>query len=283
MKACDKQAWIASQMMDEMQKDDGSSSPNATLTHGSSPEARAKADSLKGQFFACMFQVDFPEQMELFHYIRQYEGGIFPQIAFILHDKDVYEDDGTHAEWDGEKSVEVPHLKGDLKKPHIHFVWKMRNRTTAQAMSKFLGGYWVEKVDSIEAKLAYLLHRTWESRHKHQYDFEELEGSPKLKDIVTAEKSNFVQLRAFVEMTEKGYTTAEIITEIEVLKSLTREEKNEYIAFILSHLGGLVTMQTQLWNKKYTLDKWYMAGHKQGYDDGKHYYEVLEEVGAVNV
>lgn len=283
MKASDKQAWIASQMMDEMKKDDGSSSPNATLTHGSSPEARAKADSRKGQYFACMFQTDFPEQMELFHYIRQYEGGIFPQIAYILHDKDFYEDDGTHTEWDGEKAVEVAHHKGDLKKPHIHFVWKMKNRTTAQAMSKFLGGYWVEKVESIDAHLAYLLHQTWESRHKHQYDFKELQGSPKLKDLVTAEKSNFVQLRAFIDLTVQGYTTSEILHEIEVTKSLTREEKNEYIAFVLSHLGGLVTMQNQHWNKNHTLEKWFSAGHKEGFEAGREFYDKLKEVGADNV
>lgn len=100
----------------------------------------------------CMF-VLYPESQQS---IIDYVQNNFP-CAWALHDKDTWEKDG-----DG-------HKKGDLKKPHIHFVCKFSNPRHFSGIAKELGipVEAINRCNNLYKAYVYLWHK--DTPEKYQY------------------------------------------------------------------------------------------------------------------
>jgi len=105
----------------------------------------------------CMF-VLYPEsQQAAIDYAQKY----LP-CAWALHDKDVYEKDAE----DGS------HKKGDLKKPHIHFVCKFKSARWFTAIAKELGVpvNTIRKVNNLYKAYVYLWHMLDPDKYQYSQD-----------------------------------------------------------------------------------------------------------------
>ena len=94
------------------------------------------------------------------------------RIAFIVHDKDLKEDNKTPAE------------------DHIHMMLQFDNERSLNQLAKDIGDNPQQLViwkDRVENGFSYLIHATENSRHKHQYSCDEVIANF-IKD--TLEKSN---------------------------------------------------------------------------------------------
>lgn len=109
---------------------------------------------------------DFDQQM--FHLMEEKE------VIYIRHDQDVTEE-------------------GELKKPHYHFVIKLKSACTISALSKRLGvaENMIEPIKkSFNGSLKYLIH--FKDDNKYQYDVEEVKSNSekllkRFKELVTDE------------------------------------------------------------------------------------------------
>lgn len=194
-------------------------------------EAIKAASSRRAQWFGMILYPDDPDHVWMLNYLED-KAYVF-QYAYILHDRDVWEDDGHD------------HKKGDLKKPHYHVIYKLKTRSTASAQTKFWLGVHNEAVSNPESYLMYMLHATPESRHKTPYSRDELKGVKSVLDMVTEENSNFVQLREFARMARDGATIADMIDAIESDTSKTRDDKNMALSLLLSHGTFIGVMSNQ--------------------------------------
>lgn len=114
---------------------------------------KAESKVAKKKVYQCMF-VLYPEtQSELIAYVQANFS-----CAWALHDKDLWEEDGEG------------HKKGDLKKPHVHFVCKFRSARYLSGIAKELklpeGA--INYCHNLYAAYAYLWHGN--STDKYQYD-----------------------------------------------------------------------------------------------------------------
>ena len=133
-------------------------------------------------------------------------------FAAILHDKDVYETDGTD------------HKKGDPKKPHWHVVIRFSpNALWNTAVAKDLGiePNYLEKCRNLNKALTYLVHR--DQLDKFQYDVEEVFGSESMKTILKkllTEEDEGARVLSIIKMVEDSPS---IISRTEFLKRACRE------------------------------------------------------------
>lgn len=106
------------------------------------------------------------------------------EAIWIRHDQDVFEEDVV-------KDDEIIHHAGDIKKPHYHFVLKLRNACTISALAKRneLDENMIEPVKkSLNVNLKYLIH--FGSDNKYQYDIKDVQSNStnlkrRLEDMVT--------------------------------------------------------------------------------------------------
>lgn len=97
------------------------------------------------------------------------------RFAYILHDKDVYQEDiCEHA------TGEVKHKKGDFKEPHIHIYLKLyQSRELGEVKRWFVREENGQRINCLVqfvydrcGAIAYLTHRTKKSATKYQYPLE---------------------------------------------------------------------------------------------------------------
>lgn len=97
---------------------------------------------------------------------------LYPWFLKITHDKDIWLDDGEG------------HKKGDLKKSHVHVVFKTNGAITLNTLLKRfkLNSAVFQPCQEYKAYCIYLLHQDYESRinGKHVYSVDDLVGDEKL-------------------------------------------------------------------------------------------------------
>lgn len=114
--------------------------------------------------------------------------------AAILHDSDVYEEDGKD------------HKKGDLKKPHWHVVIRFSpNALWNTAVAKDLGiePNYLEKCRNLNRSLLYLVHR--DNPEKFQYDLAQVFGSEAMLSVLSkllTEEDEGLRVLSIVKMVE---------------------------------------------------------------------------------
>lgn len=156
--------------------------------------------------------------MKVFEYLKVCQDF---EIAYILHDKDIFEDDA-----DGHKA-------GDLKKEHYHVYCRIRkvddkpvNARYTKAFCKQIGytldkskegneyAQFVKACESEKYMLRYLLHRDHPTRF--QYDIDEVGGELKSKcalfcaDSDKSEEENVNELAEMIINCEKKITYTEL-------------------------------------------------------------------------
>lgn len=124
---------------------------------------------------------------------------------WIRHDKDVYDKDIY------DDNLKIKNHAGDLKKPHYHFLIKLKNACSISAFAKRTGlpEYMVEPVKkSLNANLKYLIH--FGDDNKYQYSPEEVNSnSDTLKrrflDLVSKEVSEVdkvISIQDYIDSSE---------------------------------------------------------------------------------
>lgn len=115
------------------------------------------------------------------------------EYAYILHDKDVYSEDGE------------TYKAGDLKKAHYHVVIRTNNSTWQSAIAKDLGitDNYVRKTGNFENALMYLIH--YNDIDKTQYNITEVQGPlvKRLKEAISkGEKSEGEKVTDLIDYIE---------------------------------------------------------------------------------
>ena len=132
--------------------------------------------------------------------------------AAILHDSDVYEEDGKD------------HKKGDLKKPHWHIVIRFSpNALWNTAVAKDLGiePNYLEKCRNMNRSLLYLVHR--DNPEKFQYDLSQVFGSEAMISVLSkllTEEDEGLRVLSIVKMVEDE---SGIISPTEMLKKACKD------------------------------------------------------------
>lgn len=131
---------------------------NETTTTNIPPQRNAR-----GCYFAFVAQLDITEQMEVVRWLRadpRY------RVVTIVHDRDTYAEGDTLPD-----GMAV----GDRKNSHVHGIVKVGKKITAASLSKRFGAYLHFELLHDPAEYAhYILHKTFNSREKAQYEFSEL-------------------------------------------------------------------------------------------------------------
>lgn len=122
-------------------------------------------DNVRSRSWCAVLYPDDPSHINCISIIQQ--AGY--SHALILHDQDLYEDDGDN------------HKKGDLKKEHFHVVLKMKNARFRDALAKEFGisPNYLEPCRDIKRALLYLVHEGYPD--KYQYDVDTVSGDLKLQ------------------------------------------------------------------------------------------------------
>lgn len=110
----------------------------------------------KHRTFCCELYPEDPEHLEVLEYIKKYF-----EYAYILHDKDVFDDETE------------THKVGDIKKPHYHVILNFKNARSIDKLKKELGLNHIETCN-FYYYARYLIHK--DSPRKFQYSE---------KDIIT--------------------------------------------------------------------------------------------------
>lgn len=132
--------------------------------------------------------------------------------AAILHDSDVYEEDGKD------------HEKGELKKPHWHIVIRFSpNALWNTAVAKDLGiePNYLEKCRNLNRSLLYLVHR--DNPEKYQYDLAQVFGSEAMISVLSkllTEEDEGLRVLSIVKMVEDE---PGIISPTEMLKKACKD------------------------------------------------------------
>lgn len=133
-------------------------------------------------------------------------------FAAILHDSDVYEEDGKD------------YKKGDLKKPHWHIVIRFSpNALWNTAVAKDLGiePNYLEKCRNMNRSLLYLVHR--DNPEKFQYDLSQVFGSEAMISVLSkllTEEDEGLRVLSIVKMVEDE---PGIISPTEMLKKACKD------------------------------------------------------------
>lgn len=154
--------------------------------------------------------------------------------VYILHDRDVWVE--------GDELPEGAKI-GDRKKPHWHVSISYPCQTTASAVSKFLGGVYVEGLNNPASYLFYMIHDTPESWHKERYDASELHGDMAKIKKVFGKNAYFVQLKYIANDIANGDSLIDIVQDV--------SESDEYL-FIETYkkFGGLITAMAYQFDRR---------------------------------
>jgi hypothetical protein len=161
------------------------------------------ADDVRQRIFLVLLYPDNAEHLQVIYQLTNYY-----KCVGIKHDKDVYQDDIFDT--DGK----LIHKKGDLKKPHYHFVIEYDNPRYRNGVAKDLGidVRFVQLAENFIASKEYLLHR--KQPEKYQYNLDELVGclSGKLIKKLTemTEETQMQLLVAYIDHAHEGLSMREL-------------------------------------------------------------------------
>ena len=117
----------------------------------------------------------------------------YADYAYILHDRDVYPADIADS-----STGEIIHGRGELKKPHIHLIFKFKDGRTVSAVAKELGlnDNDIEIIKSWKAQVRYLIHL--DDEDKVRYNKDDIEANTPIEKFLQTEKEEPEQLREIV-------------------------------------------------------------------------------------
>lgn len=153
------------------------------MAENAQKKARKPPESA-ARVFRAVAQCDYPNQMSV---VRWLMSDPLYQVVTIIHDRDIYtpEEVAERAETgtdyitrtNGDGS-QLQYRAGDVKPAHVHLLLRVTAKMRASTLSKrFCGQLHFEAVADAPHCARYLLHRTYDSREKAQYSFEELRFS----------------------------------------------------------------------------------------------------------
>lgn len=138
---------------------------------------------------------------ELLHIIHEYRARI-QRYAFILHDKDEYDDDVIFVD-----TGKIIHRKGDIKVNHFHLVVSFYNACTLSACAKIFrtekDNPRVFSVGDMLKCYEYLIHKN--NPDKYQYN---------KRDIVSDDLNYFERLRIVGERNERDNIAEQIVMDL---------------------------------------------------------------------
>ena len=156
--------------------------------------------------------------------------------VYILHDLDVWVEGDELPE-----GVQV----GERKKPHWHVLISYPTQTVPSAVSKFLGGIYVEGVSNSFHYIQYMVHDTPESWCKTQYDVSSLQGDLKKIKTVFGKHAYFVQLTEIADDIEVGTSLCDIVRHASRDEATLQIFEETYKKF-----GGLITAMANQYDRR---------------------------------
>lgn len=140
------------------------------------------------QSFGLMLYPDCDAHCRLLEFFQRRTNMFKP--VWILHDCDTYDETEREEYMQEHDGQEPAWCVGDRKKPHWHVMITKTEQATVSAVQKFLGLSHVEGISSKESYLAYMIHDTPASWHKHQYQVTDLMGDKRqIKKLLTQNDS----------------------------------------------------------------------------------------------
>lgn len=126
----------------------------------------------RGVWFRFNAKADFPNQMEVVRWLRNDPRY---RVVTIEHNRDHYDEEEDGKEITLGDGTKVTVHAGEVKPLHTHGIVRLGSKITAASLVKRFGGYLHFELlhDPAEAA-AYMLHRTFNSQHKVQYEYTEL-------------------------------------------------------------------------------------------------------------
>lgn len=153
------------------------------MAENAQKKARKPPESA-ARVFRAVAQCDYSAQMDV---VRWLMSDPLYQVVAIIHNRDIYTPEEvaeraetgadyiTRTNGDGSQSQ---YRAGDVKPAHVHLLLRVTAKMRASTLSKrFCGQLHFEAVADAPHCARYLLHRTYDSREKAQYNFEELRFS----------------------------------------------------------------------------------------------------------
>lgn len=183
-------------------------------------------------YFALMLYPDCDAHMHLLEIIKKNRIQ-FKEYVYILHDSDPIEDEELDTITDMNENNEL-----NVKKKHIHLLYKYYTQKTENGMLQKLGGV-VSKVIGIRDWLDYGMYLTHENPKallagKHIYPKENLVGTTFLiKQLNPLQNSIFVQ---FYSVVEGIYNTKHgtLIEYLQNIENLPNDEKDYLLSIVHS-------------------------------------------------
>lgn len=172
----------------------------------------------------------YPDRLEHMDMLKYLEGHPYQfQIVYILHDRDVWDDDNDE------------HKKGDPKEHHYHVAIHCKNPKSLSAFLKFFHVWidYAEPLSSMDAYILYMLHDTPDSMHKASYAAEELKGDKGLMRNAV-QNARFVQLSDIIEVVDSTDGSMK-----ELLRWAVNSQDTSVMDAIKSYQSLISTMSNQ--------------------------------------
>lgn len=163
-------------------------------------------------WMCCVIQTDFPNQMDVFRWLRDSD---MYRIVYICHDRDIVDEEHERTDGDGQTTI----LKvGDTKPEHIHCIIKLPKRLSASTMTKRFGAYVNFQLCADPQEYAlYLTHSTFDSRKKYHYSKSRVKGDLQLyNDLIRGQvtKDTLSCVNRYLSYVRDGLTRAQIVEEL---------------------------------------------------------------------
>lgn len=183
----------------------------------------------RSRTFALELYPDDSSHMLILDYIKKYF-----EYAYILHDKDLHENDVIE-----EKTGILKYRKGDTKKPHYHVLISFKNARTDKSVLEELNQNGKLNLVHIEtsnffAYVRYLIHLGYPS--KYQYSINDIETNMSLRvnnalkrDYNSEEQDARILLDFVFKKENEGFLTFRMLTEYALENDCLRElQKKSY-------------------------------------------------------
>lgn len=177
-----------------------------------SSDSQINWNNTRSSWFIMILYPDDDRHSSILRYVENHRV-LFPSFVWILHDKDL--DDS-----------------GSLKKPHIHFLYKRRDKTTVKAQLKFFEGLidYIEPCSDYHSYIYYMLHDTiqCEREGKHLYSVLELHGDNKVIGEAIIQNANCVYFFDILQkMKDSDWGTVEEV--FNWISSLPADDRSKYL------------------------------------------------------
>lgn len=224
------------------------SHPNPSAAATTTREPNGKAS--RSFWFSCiLYPLENEAHAEILEHVQE-TPALFTKYLWINHDRDVYTEDVDCA--DG-----TTHVKGELKKPHVHLMFRMNKQSTINGIIKYFAGdlSHVEIVDNEFGQAEYFIHAGYSAKKagKVPYGIDELHGDRALISKLLKQNSHFVQLRdvfAKLNSTEYG-SIAELIGYVSI--NCSEAEQDEFYEVLKSNQSIICTASNQMLKIKHII------------------------------